>query len=103
MRTLETYMENHGTDLKAKLNYEMLCQLMIELGYFLFACRSFGLKPLIEMTDIKIEESYQKSNEKMFGVIIFYKLDENPMEENEGVMLYHGIFEHIETNLASIL
>jgi len=39
----------------------------------------------------------------MFGVIIFYKLDENPMEENEGVMLYHGIFEHIETNLASIL
>lgn len=67
-------MESYGTDSKSKLNYEMLCQLMIELGYFLFACRSFGVKPLIEMADIKAEESYYRSNDKKFGVVIFYKL-----------------------------
>ena len=60
----------------------MICQLMIELGYFLYTCRSFGVKPLIEMADIRVEESYYRSNEKKFGVVIFYKLEESTMEEN---------------------
>ena len=52
---------------------------MIELGYFLFTCKNFGVGPSIEVAEIRVEETYVRGNEKKFTVVVYYKLEERLM------------------------
>ena len=40
----------------------------------MFTCKNFGVKPLIEVSEIRVEEVSVRGNERKFGVVIFYKL-----------------------------
>ena len=95
-------MENYPES-KAKLNYELLNQLIIELGYFFFTCKNFSIKPLIDVSEIRVEEGLVRGLEKRFSIVVFYKLEEGCMEEMEGKSLFSGILEHLETNLSALL
>ena len=68
---------------------------MVELGYFLFSCKNFAVKPLIEVSEIRVEEGMVRGSERRFGVVVFYKLEEGEMEDMEGLTLFGGILEHI--------
>lgn len=52
-RDLEEYME----DRKCKLNNESFIQLLVELTYFYYACKSFKVMPAVTPKDVRIEES----------------------------------------------
>lgn len=68
---------------------------MIELGYFLYACRCHHLTPLIqERVDMRVEEGAGvpgRSGEKKVAVVVWYRLEEGKMQENFGTETYQKV------------
>lgn len=54
-------MSSYRPESKVKFNFEGLNQFIIELAYFLYSCKTFGKTPVIELEDIRVEESYIKT------------------------------------------
>lgn len=78
-KTLEEYMK----DRRCRLNTEALLQLFIELAYFLYACKTYHVTPLIDLIDFKdfrVEETSLRNSEKRFSVVIWYKVEEMRMQ-----------------------
>lgn len=90
-------------DRKCKLNTEALIQLIIELAYFFYACKNFQVTPVIEVKDIRVEESSLRNSEKRFSLVVWYKAQEGVMQEGSAMQTFISLFQYIEAQLGEYL
>lgn len=88
---------------RCKLNNEALMQLFIELAYFFYACKNYEATPIIDLRDIRVEESSLRISEKRFSLTVWYKIQKASMQEGEAmgnlILLYEHIFKQLEDYL----
>jgi len=73
------------------LHFEGLVQLIIEVAYFLYSCRTLGKRPEIELDDIRVEEINVRPEEKKFVVAVFYRISDEAIEDRFGAEVFKSI------------
>jgi hypothetical protein len=81
----------------------MFIQLLIELGYFIYSCRHYKTKPIIEKEDFRIVETYIKPNEKRFNILVFYKVSSDTFGEGEAITSYLSYLDYIFNQMGPYL
>ncbi len=51
-----------------------MLQLLVELAYFHYACRTVQVVPTITPNNLRVEEITLRNSEKRFSVIVWYEL-----------------------------
>jgi hypothetical protein len=104
LRTLEDYLgQPRDRERKSKLNIDGLLQLLIELAYFLYSCRNFAVTPNIASDDLRVEETFSRSNDRRFSIVLYYRLTEQRMQDSEAALLFNTFFEDILRSLEEYL
>lgn len=98
-KKLSEYMQ----DRKCKLNAEAFLQLIIELAYFYYACKNFQIAPVIGTEDVRVEESSMRSSEKRFSIVVWFKMQETPMDEGAARDAFTSLLEYVREQLAEYL
>jgi hypothetical protein len=55
------------------------------MAYFFYSCKNFQVTPVIEFSDIRVEESSLRNSEKRFSLIVWYKVHEAGMQDGEAM------------------
>jgi hypothetical protein len=97
-------LEEYLKDRRCKLNTEGLLLLIVELAYFLYACKIYQVMPTIDISsDLRVEETSSRGAEKRFSVIIWYKIEKGGKQEGLSMKMFTNIMQYIRERLEDYL
>lgn len=62
----------------------------------IYTAKYYGLNPLIELKDVRVEEGWHNGGEKKFGIVVFYRWSEGAREGHSYSSIVRDIYKYLK-------